>query len=220
MDYGKVDSNMFYDARNQKALKTLAPHTRKVANQWYAYCVKNGIDILITEGRRSVAVQQANVAKGVSKTLRSYHLVGQALDFVPVINSRGTISYSHYTKEPFKSAINYAKSLGFEWGGEWKSFQDSPHLQYKYKGYGTDQTILEKITKQVKAVPKDLIPYPGSLIRKGSRGKDVERIQRALKLDVDGIYGRGTEIAVMEYQKRKKLTSDGIVGQSTWSMLF
>ena len=43
-----------------------------------------------------------------------------------------------YNKEPWASAIRYAKQIGFEWGGDWKGFVDSPHLQYNYKGYGTD----------------------------------------------------------------------------------
>ncbi|HHT6143206.1 TPA: DUF5776 domain-containing protein, partial [Listeria monocytogenes] len=31
-----------------------------------------------------------------------------------------------------------AKSLGLEWGGDWSGFVDNPHLQFNYKGYGTD----------------------------------------------------------------------------------
>ena len=69
--------------------------------------------------------------------MRSYHLVGQALDFVP-IQSNGTEDWNGYNKEPWASAIRYAKQIGFEWGGDWKGFVDSPHLQYNYKGYGTD----------------------------------------------------------------------------------
>ncbi|MED2728570.1 M15 family metallopeptidase, partial [Bacillus thuringiensis] len=64
-------------------------------------------------------------------------LVGQALDFVP-IQSNGTEDWNGYNKEPWASAIRYAKQIGFEWGGDWKGFVDSPHLQYNYKGYGTD----------------------------------------------------------------------------------
>ncbi|MBL3427578.1 M15 family peptidase, partial [Klebsiella pneumoniae] len=51
--------------------------------------------------------------------MRSYHLVGQALDFVP-IQSNGTEDWNGYNKEPWASAIRYAKQIGFEWGGDWK----------------------------------------------------------------------------------------------------
>ena len=77
------------------------------------------------------------MASGASQTMRSYHLVGQALDFVP-IKSNGTEDWNDYNKEPFASAIRYAKQIGFEWGGDWKAFVDSPHLQWNHKGYGTD----------------------------------------------------------------------------------
>ncbi|GGH16689.1 hypothetical protein GCM10008013_11610 [Paenibacillus segetis] len=28
--------------------------------------------------------------------------------------------------------------MDFEWGGDWSGSWDKPHLQYNYKGYGTD----------------------------------------------------------------------------------
>ncbi|MEK4968784.1 M15 family metallopeptidase [Cytobacillus sp. FSL R7-0696] len=43
-----------------------------------------------------------------------------------------------YGAADVKKAIKEAKRLGFEWGGDWKSFIDKPHLQFIYKGYGTD----------------------------------------------------------------------------------
>ncbi|MFB1098185.1 N-acetylmuramoyl-L-alanine amidase [Terribacillus sp. JSM ZJ617] len=65
-----------------------------------------------------------------------------------------------------------------------------------------------------------VVPYPGKLIRKGSKGKDVERIQRAVNVKVDGIFGSGTEAAVKAYQKRKGLSADGVVGPATWNKMF
>ena len=75
--------------------------------------------------------------KGVSQTMKSYHLVGQALDFVPV-DSKGNALWNGYYAKDIQKAIKEAKRLGFEWGGDWKGFKDEPHLQYNYKGYGTD----------------------------------------------------------------------------------
>ncbi|MGG3006180.1 peptidoglycan-binding domain-containing protein [Geobacillus stearothermophilus] len=49
------------------------------------------------------------------------------------------------------------------------------------------------------------MPYPGKPLKIGSKGKDVERIQRALKVKVDGVFGKQTEAAVKAYQKRKGL---------------
>ncbi|MFB1100926.1 N-acetylmuramoyl-L-alanine amidase [Terribacillus sp. JSM ZJ617] len=65
-----------------------------------------------------------------------------------------------------------------------------------------------------------VVPYPGKLIRTGSRGKDVERIQRAVGVAPDGIFGTNTRNAVIAYQKRHGLSVDGIVGKDTWNKMF
>jgi peptidoglycan hydrolase-like protein with peptidoglycan-binding domain len=67
---------------------------------------------------------------------------------------------------------------------------------------------------------KDVVPYPGHAIKKGLKGKDVERIQRAVGAKPDGVYGPQTEAAVKAYQKRHGLAVDGIVGPKTWSVMF
>jgi N-acetylmuramoyl-L-alanine amidase len=77
---------------------------------------------------------------------------------------------------------------------------------------------------KAKSKPKkskaSIVPYPGHLIKRGSRGKDVERIQRAVGVTPDGIYGPKTEAAVKAYQKRHGLVADGIVGPKSWSVMF
>ena len=128
---------MKYHNRNVSNLNKLADNTKAALFKWYQYCIDNGIEVLIYETIRTVEQQREYVRKGASQTMRSYHLVGQALDFVP-IQSNGTEDWNGYNKEPWASAIRYAKQIGFEWGGDWKGFVDSPHLQYNYKGYGTD----------------------------------------------------------------------------------
>ena len=65
----------------------------------------------------------------------------------------------------------------------------------------------------------------GSL-RTGSRGTEVTRLQNALKslgmysLKVDGIFGKGTRSAVMQYQRKNGLTVDGIAGPKTLGKLY
>ncbi|MBD1379240.1 peptidoglycan recognition protein family protein [Metabacillus arenae] len=65
-----------------------------------------------------------------------------------------------------------------------------------------------------------IVPYPGHLIKRGSRGKDVERVQRAVGVNPDGVFGKLTESAVKEYQHRHGLTVDGLVGKNTWNTMF
>lgn len=58
------------------------------------------------------------------------------------------------------------------------------------------------------------------LLKRGSRGDDVKRLQSALNLIADGIFGPLTEEAVKDYQIHHNLTVDGIVGNKTWNSLF
>ncbi len=52
-----------------------------------------------------------------------------------------------------------------------------------------------------------------------SSGRQVEMLQRALGIGVDGVYGPQTEEAVRSFQASRGLTADGIVGPATLSAL-
>jgi peptidoglycan hydrolase-like protein with peptidoglycan-binding domain len=56
-------------------------------------------------------------------------------------------------------------------------------------------------------------------LKKGSRGPRVRKLQRALGIPADGIFGPGTKRAVKRYQRRRGLTVDGIAGPQTLSAL-
>lgn len=209
---------MIYETRNLQNINKLAPHTKAAALQWLDYCKKNGIEVLVYETTRTEEEQRENIKKGVSWTMKSYHLVGQALDFVPV-DSKGNALWNGYSLPQVQKAIQYAKSIGFEWGGDWTE-KDMPHLQYNYKGYGTDKGGNAPASTSSTSNSQAIVPYPGKPLQYGSKGKDVERIQRAVGVTPDGIFGKQTEQAVKDYQKRHGLVADGIVGQKTWNVMF
>jgi len=50
-------------------------------------------------------------------------------------------------------------------------------------------------------------------------GSAVARLQKALKLPLDGEFGPTTEAAVQRLQTRHGLTADGVVGPATWAVL-
>ena len=59
------------------------------------------------------------------------------------------------------------------------------------------------------------------ILKKGSKGNEVKALQRALHLSPeDGIFGKQTEDAVKEFQRKNGLLSDGVVGDKTWAVLF
>lgn len=210
---------MAYDKRNRENLEKLATNTKKAAYQWYQFCIDNGIDILIHETIRTKEQQEAYVASGKSQTMKSYHLVGQALDFVPAYIDAGGkpgVDWSSYDKEPWKKAIAKSKALGFEWGGDWKNFVDKPHLQYNYKGYGTDTF----------SGAGSSVPSSTTSTNKGD--STIRAVQETLNkrygfnLAVDGIPGPKTDTALtkalqVELNKQYKagLIVDGKMGPKT-----
>ena len=57
------------------------------------------------------------------------------------------------------------------------------------------------------------------ILKVGSRGEDVKKLQAKLGLGADGIFGKGTEDAVKSFQTKNGLNPDGIVGENTWKRI-
>jgi len=57
------------------------------------------------------------------------------------------------------------------------------------------------------------------LLRKGSRGEQVKKMQQGLGIDADGIFGSGTEATVKKFQASFGLAEDGMAGPATLAKL-
>ena len=207
---------LIYQTRNLANINKLADNTKAKAKALHSYCEQNGLQILIYSTIRTIEEQKQNVANGASQTMKSYHLVGQALDFV-MVNSKGEALWNAYNSADCKKVVAKAKALGFTWGGDWTSFKDSPHLQYEYKGYGTDTFNGTNSNTSTNTKPK-------TYMSKGDKGSDVKELQTLLikagyKIVADGIFGVATEKAVKEFQAKYKLAVDGLAGKATMAKL-
>lgn len=96
------------------------------------------VDFVVVEGLRTMKRQRELVAKGASKTLKSRHLTGHAVDLAPVID--GDISWAwppfYIIADAMKAAAAELK-VPIEWGGDWRSWKDGPHWQLPWKAYPT-----------------------------------------------------------------------------------
>lgn len=93
-------------------------------------------DFRVIEGLRTPERQRILVQKGASKTMKSRHLTGHAVDLAPLVD--GQISWDWQYFHPIAAAMkDAAKRLGLrvEWGGDWRKFKDGPHWQLPWETY-------------------------------------------------------------------------------------
>lgn len=116
-----------------------------------------------------------------------------------------------------------------------KDFQDAFNLQVDGivgpktwdKIYNTFKSVEGNLEEGVVKPPR----YPGYILKEGSKGHDVRKIQSYLSaistkyneipdISADGYFGPKTKAAVIAFQKYFGLNPDGIVGPATWDMIF
>lgn len=94
------------------------------------------VDFTVLEGLRTTARQQQLVKSGASKTMRSRHLTGHAVDLAAIID--GEIRWDWPLYHKIAKAVKQAAAelkVPIEWGGDWRSFKDGPHWQLPWKNY-------------------------------------------------------------------------------------
>lgn len=120
---------------NSRDLNDLMPRVREKAKQFVAQCkARHGIDVLITNTLRDNEYQASLYAQGRtapgkivtnSKPGSSFHNYAVAFDFVPLKD--GKPDWSDNDKWQKCGAVGV--SLGLQWGGNFKSISDKPHMQ-------------------------------------------------------------------------------------------
>lgn len=119
----------------------------------------------ITCGLRTEDEQRRLVKAGKSRTMKSRHLTGHAVDFV-VAEPGGGVSYDHGDMAACAAIFKQAASelgIAIEWGGDWKSFVDTPHIELDRKVYKPDGTkIPAPISVSVSEGVSPAAPLPKS----------------------------------------------------------
>lgn len=85
---------------------------------------------MVVEGVRSLARQRELLRKGASKTHRSKHLTGRAVDIVPLVNGKVSWDRKHFTPiidtaKAVSADMQTPLTFGYDWG--W----DAPHMELK-----------------------------------------------------------------------------------------
>ncbi len=130
--------------KSDKRLIGLHPVFELVLEKLIERCYARGVWVLITQGLRTYAEQDALYAQGrtkpgqvVTKAQGGYsnHNFGFAADFALLLRDGRTVSWDTLRDDDkdslpdWSEVVEEAKKLGLEWGGDWGSFKDMPHLQ-------------------------------------------------------------------------------------------
>lgn len=126
-----------------------------------------------------------------------YTIEGNTSSSSGVVANGGCVSKKCYS-------VNYGKIYG-----------------YGRPKYDTEDVGTENVSND-STITTSKSSYP--LIRRGDTGEYVEKAQEYLNkwnysLETDGIFGKKTEAAVIDFQTKKRLEVDGIVGPITWAAL-
>ncbi len=189
---------MTYDDRNAAALSQLEPVARDIFTAFlYRLETEEHEDVLVTDGRRSVAEQNAIYAKGRTepgeivtdaKNDTSFHVWGVAIDLVP-IGLFGQLQYEQFAR--YDRIAWIANSMGIAWLYA-QIKKDRPHFEYRQgltiadfrKGKklkplpkGPTKEDLDHRLKIAKAALKN--PRV-ALLRKSALTRFVDRFEKAL----------------------------------------
>lgn len=124
---------MKLSARDEQRLVGLHPDLVRVIRRAAG---STNIPFAVIEGMRTLETQRKYVARGASKTLRSRHLTGHAIDIAPMIDGKITWAWPMYFNlAPIIKAAAAAEAVPIEWGGDWRSFKDGPHWQLPWGVY-------------------------------------------------------------------------------------
>lgn len=159
----KAQATSKVSQRNEKAIARLHPQVRglirKFINDVY---LKHQIQLVIVQDYRTYEQQDALYAKGRTTSGRivtkakggqSNHNFALAVDIFPLWADGKLHMDAKSDAENIKILKKVApigKSIGLEWGGDWKSITDNPHFQLKT---GKTMSQLRQLTKDAGGDP-------------------------------------------------------------------
>lgn len=127
-----------WDFVSEGRIEQLHPKIRNKVRELINKAEKAGIKLRITSGIRTWDEQQklydqGRITPGAkvtnAKPGESYHNFGLAIDVVPIVNGNADFNTPYWNK-----IGEIGKSVGFVWGGDFKSIKDKPHFEMNFGG--------------------------------------------------------------------------------------
>jgi peptidoglycan L-alanyl-D-glutamate endopeptidase CwlK len=127
-----VNLNSISEARLRGVHPDLVRVVRRCARDWK----DKEAGFIVTQGLRTMEEQRLLYKKGASRTLKSRHLTGHAVDLACSIKGQVRWDWPLYVKlsKAMKAAAK-AEKIPIVWGGDWVSFRDGPHYELPRNKY-------------------------------------------------------------------------------------
>lgn len=98
------------------------------------------------------------------------------------------------------------------------------HLHFGVSLFGEWVDPEKYFDKDLMEVNKLVLTHERKMLKKGASGGEVKLLQTLLnlhgaKLEIDSSFGPATQKALIEFQKMRGISTDGIAGSSTWQEL-
>lgn len=98
--------------------------------------VISDLDFTVLEGLRTVERQKQLVSQGASKTMKSRHITGHAVDLAPMLDGKISWDWPLYNRlSKIVKAAAAIERLPLQWGGDWRTFKDGPHWELPWAFY-------------------------------------------------------------------------------------
>ncbi|MEK4473368.1 M15 family metallopeptidase [Paenibacillus sp. FSL R7-0048] len=177
-------------SKSSTRLIGLHPVVLAAATALIERCYARGVPILITQGLRTIAEQDALYAQGRTKPGNivtnakggsSYHNFGLAIDFALLLSDGKQVSWDLKRDgdgdkvDDWTEVVQEAKALGFEWGGDFVSIKDAPHFQITF-GMTTSQL-------RAGAKPSEIAMAKATAIIDRLKGEAEEDMSRIAELE-------------------------------------
>lgn len=143
-------------------------------------------------------------------------------DLTPSNTVAGIVAQIQMSRDPRVKYIIYEGQITVKGDiTRWKPYHGAnPHKHHAHISVVGDPELYDDAREWQIAGPlvDDVVTMTPDVVRDvklGDKGTDVRAIQEKLGVSVDGIFGKNTERAVINFQSANDLNTDGIVGSKT-----
>lgn len=126
------------DARSERNLQGVHPDLAAIVREAMDRLNQrnDGLGAIVIEGVRTTVRQAELVKAKASRTMRSRHLTGHAVDLMATVNGEGRWDWPLYPRvAAVVKGVAKERGIPLVWGGDWKALVDGPHFELDRLAY-------------------------------------------------------------------------------------